>query len=255
MSIARPDLLNGTTAGSASQTAVALAETCDGCGLLKHTLYETPFTAELAGLRAAPPVRLVPARQMIVHVGDVLDVIYSIRDGWACRFVLLPDGRRQILSIYLPGNLISFAALFGEPVWFAVQAISEMTLCAFDRSAFARHMLNDPTLLARCTDGIARRAARMDERLVGMGKRNAVERVARLILDIEAHFRNLEGIAADGSFPFLLRQEHIADLLGLTRVHVSRTWGTLKRDGVVATGEDRLVIRDRERLTKLSGLA
>lgn len=245
---------DGTNSQAVSQSNPPQTDSCASCPLLKQTLYGILEPKELDKLRGSPPVRIVTPRTMLHRAGEVPGEVYSVRSGWAFRFILLPDGRRQILSFYLPGDLISFENLFGRPLWFAVQAMSQMTLCIFDRNALAERIWQDRALLQRSEDYCIRHVASADRRLVDIGKRKAIERVAMLILDLAKRFAKRGGIDSNGSFPFLMRQEHIADALGLTRVHVSRTFSMLRRNDAISIEGDRLTICDRALLIKFSGI-
>jgi CRP-like cAMP-binding protein len=56
-----------------------------------------------------------------------------------------------------------------------------------------------------------------------------------------------------GSFPFHVRQEHIADALGLTKVHVSRTLQALRHEGLLEIGRQTANIVDLRGLRELTG--
>ncbi len=78
----------------------------------------------------------------------------------------------------------------------------------------------------------ASRQALSDERLSDLGRRTAKERIARLALVLH-DLLAVRGMVNGDSFPFHLRQEHIADALGLTKVHVSRTLQGLRHEGLL----------------------
>jgi CRP-like cAMP-binding protein len=84
----------------------------------------------------------------------------------------------------------------------------------------------------------------LDERLTDLGRRNAEERMLHLFLDIHERQAQRHAIDADGSYAFPLRQEDIADALGLTTVHVSRTLATLKKKGLVILKQGQLTLPD-----------
>ncbi|MEX2453249.1 MAG: Crp/Fnr family transcriptional regulator [Rhodospirillaceae bacterium] len=228
---------------------------CIDCPLISRTLYGALHPHEIESLRCVPSYRAVRPRALIHRLNEVPDEIYSVRSGWAIRFMLLPDGRRQILSIYLPGDFISLQALQNQPLWFAVQALSNVELCALQRTKFASLLAQHPVMARRLQRFCALHTANLDNRLVDIGKCRAIERVVKLLLKIEARFASLGEIGSDGSFPFLLRHEHIADALGLTRVHVSRTISLMRKENMAAIDDSRATILDRGAMLDAAGLA
>jgi CRP-like cAMP-binding protein len=73
------------------------------------------------------------------------------------------------------------------------------------------------------------------DHIVRLGRLTAYERVAHLVLDIRDRLA-LVGLAAPDSFPPPLTQETLADVLGLSSVHVNRMLQQLRRDGLVGAG-------------------
>jgi CRP-like cAMP-binding protein len=51
--------------------------------------------------------RSTAARHTVYRAGEASEGVLLICDGWAVRFVQLPNGKRQILSVLLPGDMAS----------------------------------------------------------------------------------------------------------------------------------------------------
>lgn len=226
---------------------------CAACPVRRHTLY-APIAesraAEIAALRRES--LMIPARRIILRQGEVPSTVFVLYDGWAFRFTLLSDGRRQILSFLLPGELISLPALRLAPLRFSVQALTAVSLCAFNTKDLAGFVQDNPVLTMSLVNECAREAESADRRVTDLGRRSATERVARLILEIESRLRALDRVEGD-SFEFPLRQEHIADALGLTAVHVSRTLSGLRDEGLLSLGQGVLMMHNRQRLLEMFG--
>jgi len=176
--------------------------------------------------------------------------------GWACRQRLLPDGRRQIFSLMLPGDAIGFSPEASPLTTASVVALTKVAIAhlepplgaatppltqadnASDVLGFADHM---------------RLSAFLDEALlldhvVRLGRQTAYERTAHLMLEL--HWRStLIGQADDRSFTLPLTQEVLADVLGLSIVHVNRTLQHLRRDHLIEVTGPRVVLLDPAALT------
>ena len=196
-------------------------------------------------------VVFVPARRVILRQGEVPAKFFTLYDGWAFRFVLLPDGRRQILSFLVPGDLIANQAINISPLSFSVKMITDATLCAFDAMGLMDALHSNTAARERVTARYAREAEEADERIVGLGRRTTVERVARLIIKLTNKMRRSKFVLGE-SFEFPLRQKHIADALGMTAMSVSRTISILRNEGVISFDHKTITINDRQKLIEIA---
>ncbi len=195
--------------------------------------------------------RVLPAKRNILREEREADEIFTLFDGWAFTYKLLPDGRRQILDFLLPGSFLGLHVLWFKAMPHSVQSLTPVSLCVFDKEKFRDLLRRKPEyeweLLRYTTSG----QASSDERLSDLGRRTAKERIARLVLKIHDQ-SDSRGMVKDGAFPFPLRQEHIADALGLTKVHVSRTLQALRQEGLLEMGRDTAWIHDLKGLSELA---
>jgi CRP-like cAMP-binding protein len=153
--------------------------------------------------------------------------------GWACRQRILPDGRRQIFSLVLPGDAIGVTS-HPRPLG-AASTVALTRLVTVDASGLVETLE---------TGGIApnlatavRLQAGLDEALlldhvVRLGRQTAYERVAHLLLELQSRLFTI-GMADAVNFPLPLTQENLADVLGLSIVHVNRTLQQLRREKMI----------------------
>jgi CRP-like cAMP-binding protein len=72
--------------------------------------------------------------------------LYTLYAGWAFRHKTLPDGRRQILNIHLPGDLIGLQGAMFEAPAYSVEALTEVQLCLLPRRKIWSLFENMPEL-------------------------------------------------------------------------------------------------------------
>lgn len=163
--------------------------------------------------------------------------LYTVLSGWGFRYKLLSDGRRQILNYVMPGDMVGLqGTLLGE-MQHSVEALSPMLLCVFERDNLFGLYRNHPGLAFDITWIASREERMLDENLLSLGRRNALERAAYLLAFI--HSRALTvGLYGNRSNEMDLSQQHIADTLGLSLVHTNKTIRKLI---------DRKLIRWRDR--------
>jgi CRP/FNR family transcriptional regulator, anaerobic regulatory protein len=197
--------------------------------------------------------RKVPARRNIKNAGEQADRVSVICDGWAFRFVQLADGRTQILSILVPGDVVTTTRLFDDNVRFAVQALTDVRFCGYARSTLKAQLLADFALWDTWASLLVVERQEHFGLLIDLGSRSADERIAHLILDL-THRLKQRGIAIGPTFNFPLSQKLIAAATGLTTEHVNRVFGEFRKKGLIETGKRFLKVIDLPGLQHIGGL-
>ncbi len=194
----------------------------------------------------------VEADTDLIVEGDIYKESYVLREGWALRYKLLPDGRRQILNLILPGDFIGLRASLFQTADHSVATLTDVMLCPFPSRRIIDLCREFPRLALGLNWSAAREEAILAEHIVSIGRRSAYERVAHLILEL---LRRLQfvGLAGERSYEMPLTQEILADVLGLSIVHVNRTLRRLRRDGLIRLDTRRIVIRDEQGLRDVAG--
>lgn len=201
-------------------------------------------------LREAPLVR-VPARQTTLSEGDNPGVVRLMAQGWAYRFKDLPDGRRQIVGLLLPGDFFDLNVRLVDELDHSIAALTPISYHAIPPEALERLASEHP----RIADAFARHehvsASIHREWLLNLGRRSAFERLAHLFLEIYMRLRE-SGHALEGECECPLTQNDLADATGVTSVHLNRTMQELRREGLVELKSKRLFIRDFDRLAQVA---
>lgn len=148
--------------------------------------------------------------------------LYTLLSGWAFRYKSLPDGRRQILNYMLPGDLVGLqGSVIGE-MQHSVEALSPLVLCVFQRNRMEELYRNHPGLAFDITWLAAQEERMLDDHLLSLGRRTAMERAAYLIAFLY-HRAVSVGLKDQPSLYLPITQMHVADTLGLSIVHTNKT--------------------------------
>ncbi len=190
------------------------------------------------------------ARQNIYRAHQPTEQVCVICSGWAFAFSQLHDGRRQIVSILLPGDPISAMAVLTNRLGFSVQAITDLRYCLFDRVEVTS-TLRDNAAISRFAETATMEKNADIELAVDLGQCTAEERIARLVLRLMNRLRAKFGLHGN-AFEFPLRQQHIADACGLTTVHVGRVFTALRERGVIVLDDRRMHVLDYRQLAELA---
>lgn len=178
---------------------------------------------------------------------------FTLLRGWAFRYVILPEGRRQILNFLLPGDLVGLQAGLFEAMRHSVAALTDLTLCVFQRKDLWSLFREQPALGYDVTWLAAHEESMVDANLATVGQRTAMARIAYLILHLHERLKGLD-LTPTGGFEFPLTQQHMADALGLSLVHTNKTLRRLTGRGFIKVTRGRLVILDLDGLNELTGM-
>lgn len=176
---------------------------------------------------------------------------YVIADGWAIRYKLLEDGRRQILNFLIPGDMIGYFALLFRTSVYAVEPLTPMTVHSFTPECAFDAFRQSPQLAVALSWLAAQAERQLDEQLVRIGRRRAKERMAHLFMELNHRLlRTGAPTLAAGLFP--LTQPLLADALGMSHVHTHRTFRELVKDGLVSLHDGKVMLRDIKALSRLA---
>ena len=197
-------------------------------------------------------VRELVAGQDIVREGDRPSQSCFVLDGWAYSYKLIEEGRRQILAFHLRGELPDLLDLRMGVADFSVCALTKVTVAFIPHEALCVLTSRHPALAVALWHLTLVEAAALRERITGLGRRPANERLAHLFCELHARQSAL-ALATKGECSLPMTQTDLADALGMTSVHVNRSLRELRGNGLVTLKGRRLSIHDWRGLASLAG--
>lgn len=184
---------------------------------------------------------------VIISEGTPARELYVVQKGWLQSSVLLGNGGRQIMRIHLPGDILGFPALAFDDAPETVTALTDATVCPFDRERLAILFAEHPRLSALLFGLTVAERVQLADRLASIGRSSARARVASLLSGIFARLRLING--PDSHVAHIpMTQEEIGDATGLTAVHVNRMIRNLVEDGIIERSGNSFRLIDRKRL-------
>ncbi len=229
--------------------AASDTSSCATCAAYELNLCPATYKNNVLDLNRRPSGPLMPsvqtilARRTILHATEWSEFVSIICRGWAMASAALPDGRRQILSFLLPGDMLSTGSLFEPISGRLVEAITDVTYRNYKRSELKTILFEYPNAFDTFTKTCLEDRRQADQLAVDLGRRTADERIARLILNLMERLTK-RGMAQEQTIEFPLRQHHIADAAGLTPVHVSKVLSKFRRSGLIEIGNRSLTVLD-----------
>ena len=196
-----------------------------------------------------PPIKQLSINKKITLCGPGTKVtaLQVIKSGWAIEYLMSRDGRRQIISFLFDGDMISASNAFSFTSHCTVQSITDIKVCSFGNAWLKTHIESHGNVQERISTFCFEEKEQVQRKLFELGRCNADERIAFLILHLRS--RQIDKSMTDGEeMDFPLKQQHLADAMGLTQVHISRVMRRFTDAGYIESKGNKLIIKD------LSGL-
>src|SRR4029450_5845420 len=226
---------------------------CDRCPWRKRTSLRQFSAEELAFVKTFKVDELrVEAGASFLREGTRSEYLYSVLSGWAFRYKMLDDGRRQILNYALPADMLGLQGALMNEMEHSVEALTPLVLCVFPRAKLWDLYSRLPSLAFDVTWLAAREEQLIDEHLVSLGRRTALERVAYLLLHLFVRAEEA-GLVKNRSIQFPFTQQHLADTLGMSLVHTNKTLKRLFLTKTVQWKDRVFEIIDRTALVGIAG--
>jgi len=195
--------------------------------------------------------QICTAQRDLICEGDVPHRVPMIVDGWACRYKALLDGRRQITGFFLPGDICDFNVFILKRMDHSIRALTAVTYVALSPPDVEELTSAHPRIMHGLWRESLVNASIQREWTVNLGQRSALERLAHLLCELFIRLR-IVGMTRECSCEFPVTQSELADTLGLTAVHVSRTIKSLRARGLIRLQDRKLEILDFDALRRIA---
>jgi len=202
--------------------------------------------------QVAARTRRVRAGQDIVVEGVKPDFVRVLTEGYACRYRVLKDGERAILSILLPGDFFDLHVQVLGYMDHSVTAISDCEVAEIPQEAMKSLQDRSPRIMKALWWATLVDDAIWREWLLNMGRRPAEQQMAHLFCEVLARLQAC-GQVVGNEFPFPLTQEQMGDVLGISTVHVNRVLQGLIKQGLVIRQGRRITLPDPAEVAQFCG--
>jgi CRP-like cAMP-binding protein len=195
--------------------------------------------------------RPMAAHTDIIREGDKPDTVHLVMEGYACRYKLLPDGKRQIMALFVPGDLCDLHVQILGEMDHSIATLSNARIVEIPTPTVGK-LIENPRINRALWWASLVDEGTLREWLVSMGQRDSGEQMAHVFCELYVRLDSIGLVRAKG-FDFPLTQNELADLMGITPVHVNRVIGRLRDEALVDWSGGRVVIPDFDRLRDLGG--
>lgn len=172
-------------------------------------------------------------------------------DGIAARYKVLEDGRRQITALHVAGDFVDLHAFPLKTMDHGIVALSACHTGFADHGDLKRVTETEPHLtrllwLLTVIDGAIHR-----EWIVAMGRRSKKSHLAHLFCELFLRLQ-VVGQTSNKSFSFPLTQAELADVLGVSMVHLNKTLRLLRDENLLDWVSRSVTIHDWGGLVRIA---
>ncbi|MBT2774514.1 Crp/Fnr family transcriptional regulator [Halomonas sp. ISL-60] len=190
----------------------------------------------------------IKSGSLLWEMGDVAKEFCTLKSGWAYSYRHMENGDRQILEVFLPGDIIGLREFAFSQRLENVRMIDDGVVCHFPHKRMLDIFRQSLPLTSIMFAISSRQQALMTERLVNLARRSARQKMAHYLYEMYLRLRQTNPNISN-QFRLPLSQEQLADVLGLSPVHVSRTFTALSEDGLVFRDRHHVTIPDLQALS------
>jgi CRP-like cAMP-binding protein len=206
---------------------------------------------EKAALQRLPlRLKAVAADQDIVSEGDTPSECCLLVEGFACRYNVTVQGKRQILSFHIGGDIPDLQSLHLSVMDHSLGTLIPCKLAFIRHDDLRNLMRNHPRLADLFWRDTLIDAAVFRQWTVNVGRRQSPARMAHVLCELLVRLRAVE-LAEDHAFDLPVTQGELADALGITPVHVNRVLQELRGMGLIFLHGKTLKVLDWEALKEV----
>lgn len=226
----------------------------DRWAIARFAAFANLAAGEVSNLKMmAGATRKLKQGEVLRAEGDESPAMYFLHSGWTASSVTVAHGARLMIKVHMPGDLLGLPGLALAAACDTIHALSPAVVSIVEPRAIGEMFVKTPRLAALLFLISQEERVRLMDRLASVGRTDAMSRVAGLILQL--HARILCSSPDDGdTFHAPLTQTDIADLTGLSKVHVNRTLQQLRKDAIVRWSSRSVTVLDHARLGELAQL-
>jgi CRP-like cAMP-binding protein len=193
----------------------------------------------------------ISAGRPIVKEHERCPQLYLIESGWVFRSRGLASGRRQIVNYALPGDILCADSVLFKASSFDLNARTPVSVIRIEAPQGAELFDRHPGLAAAIAWTMGQEESILAERVVSLGRRDSLEKLAHSLCELEARLSAI-GQMKGRTIELPLNQEDFADILGISVIHVNRTFRRMSEDKTAEYRKGQIDLLDRARLAELA---
>ena len=191
------------------------------------------------------------AGRTIVRAGTTLSASTLLVEGVVCRYKDLADGQRQIMELHVAGDFVDLHGFLLKQLDHNIGTMTPVKVAMVPHDALRGITETHPHLGRMLWFSTLLDAAIHREKILSIGRRSALSRIAHIFCELHVRLR-LVGLGSESGVELPLTQADLADVTGLTSVHVNRMLKKLRDDNLLTFRSGMVTVGDWERLQRVA---
>lgn len=222
---------------------------CNQCGMQSICVPAglVPSDVDLMDKSSREP-HVYNKRTMVYSPDQPMHSLFAIKSGSVKCYTIDSDGKQQITSFHLAGDIIGMESIANGAAITYCEALETSMLCEIKLTRlFAQNFEGmDKNLLQL----LSKRIGQRNNHYLNVVNTTAEQRIASFLLAMSQHFH--EHGFSKTEFRLPMTRTDIANYLGLAVETVSRIFTSFKQQGVIETQQSMLLIKDEQALNELT---
>lgn len=194
-------------------------------------------------------VLTLPPRTTLVRAGVRLTQSALLIEGFMSRYIDDRQGLRQLVAVHVPGDFVDLHAYPLQVLDHDVASITAATVAIVPHAALDVIAEEAPGLVKKLWFATLLDAAIHRAWLFRLGRLDAVGRVAHFLSETNTRLMSA-GLSDGRRFALGLTQNDLAEICGLTSVHVNRVMRQLREERLCTFRSSLVELDDPERLAR-----
>lgn len=196
-------------------------------------------------------MRVFHRHEYLARHAQKTDHIFKIEEGWACQYRLLVDGRRQIITLFLPGEYCEPQWLFQGTPTLPVVALTRLRARSLSMAGIHRRPAQEADGMTSILESLLTILNRREQWIFNLGRLSATERLCSLLCELFERLKRACHVI-ENRCVMPLTQYDLADIVGLSAVHVNRVLQMLRAEKLIELHGKRLTLLNIEGLRRLA---
>lgn len=198
------------------------------------------------------PLSTIGAHETLVREGEQPTECRLIVDGLVCRHKTMPDGRRQIVSFHIPGDLVDLTSLLMGRMDHGIATLTPVTVAALPHTILRDWIQHHPNIATLLWQDTLVDASVFREWVLNVGRRSTPQRVAHLLCELVTRMR-AAGLVQGQTCDLPVTALDLADATGLSLVLVNRVLQELRAAKLIDLGDGVVSVLDTAGLKGIGG--
>ena len=197
-------------------------------------------------------VRKVDADRDLGRDGHRSSHCLLLLNGMVCRYRVMQDGQRQIMSFHFPGDILDLSGLLLGKLDHDIGTLTPVEVAPIAHATLLDWIERHPGLGRALWQDTLVDAAVFREWVVNVGRRSAYARTAHLLCEMATRLRAV-GLAQEDTVSLPVTAVELADATGLSVVHVNRVLQELRAKRLIELRGRVLAVLDWDGLKHAAG--